>query len=30
MDHQAILRILEEGEVSLQGQFVDSSNATFL
>ena len=29
MDHQAILRILEEGEVSLQGQFVDSSNATF-
>lgn len=29
MDHQAVLRILEVGEVSLRGQFVDSSNATF-
>ena len=29
MESQAVLRILEEGEVSLRGQFVDSSNATF-
>jgi hypothetical protein len=29
MDHQAVLRILEKGEINLQGQFLDSSNATF-
>ena len=29
MESQAILRILEKGEVKLKGQFLDSSNATF-
>lgn len=29
MEHQSVLRILEKGEIRLQGQFVDSSNATF-
>ena len=29
MEQQAVLRILEKGEVSLRGQFLDSSNATF-
>lgn len=29
MESQAILRILDKGEVKLQGRFLDSSNATF-
>lgn len=29
MESQAVLRVLENGEISLQGQFLDSSNATF-
>lgn len=29
MENQAILRVLEKGRVKLQGQFLDSSNATF-
>ncbi len=29
MESQAILRVLDEGEVKLRGQFLDSSNATF-
>ena len=29
MEHQSVLRILEKGEIRLQGQFLDSSNATF-
>jgi hypothetical protein len=29
MESQAVMRILEKGEVKLQGQFLESSNATF-
>lgn len=29
MESQAVLRVLENSEISLQGQFLDSSNATF-